>query len=127
MSRTVISTNEAPAAIGPYAQAIRANGFLFTAGQIPLDPATGEMVEGDVTAQATRVLENLRAVLAAGGSSFDRVVKTTMFLADLNDFAAVNAVYAKYFPSEPPARSTIQVARLPRDARVEIEVVALAD
>jgi len=127
MSRTVISTNEAPAAIGPYAQAIRANGFLFTAGQIPLDPATGEMIEGDVTAQATRVLENLRAVLAAGGSSFDRVVKTTMFLADLNDFAAVNAVYATYFPSAPPARSTIQVARLPRDARVEIEVVALAD
>jgi 2-iminobutanoate/2-iminopropanoate deaminase len=127
MSRTVISTNEAPAAIGPYAQAIRANGFLFTAGQIPLDPATGEIVAGDVTAQATRVLENLRAVLAAGGSSFDRVVKTTMFLADLNDFAAVNAVYATYFPSAPPARSTIQVARLPRDARVEIELVALAD
>jgi 2-iminobutanoate/2-iminopropanoate deaminase len=127
MSRTVIATKEAPAAIGPYAQAIRANGFLFTAGQIPLDPATGEMIEGDVTAQATRVLENLRAVLAAGGSSFDRVVKTTMFLADLNDFAAVNAVYATYFPSEPPARSTIQVARLPRDARVEIELVALTD
>jgi 2-iminobutanoate/2-iminopropanoate deaminase len=127
MSRTVITTNEAPAAIGPYAQAIRANGFLFTAGQIPLDPATGEIVAGDVAAQATRVLENLRAVLAAGGSSFDRVVKTTMFLADLNDFAAVNAVYATYFPSAPPARSTIQVARLPRDARVEIELVALTD
>ena len=127
MSRTVITTNEAPAAIGPYAQAIRANGFLFTAGQIPLDPATGEIVAGDVAAQATRVLENLRAVLAAGGSSFDRVVKTTMFLADLNDFAAMNAVYATYFPSAPPARSTIQVARLPRDARVEIELVALTD
>ncbi len=127
MSRTVIDTKEAPAAIGPYAQAIRANGFLFTAGQIPLDPATGEMIAGDVAAQATRVLENLRAVLAAGGSSFERVVKTTMFLADLNDFAAVNAVYATYFVTAPPARSTVQVARLPRDARVEIELVALVD
>ena len=127
MTRTVISTNDAPKAIGPYSQAIRAGGFLFTAGQIALDPATGEIVAGDVKVQATRVLDNLRAVLAAGGSSFERVVKTTMYLADMNDFAAVNEVYGKYFVSEQAARSTVQVARLPRDSRVEIEVIAMVD
>ncbi len=127
MTRTVVSTKDAPAAIGPYSQAIRAGGFLFASGQIPIDPATGEMVNGDARAQTTRVLENVRAVLAAGGSSFERVVKSTVFLLDLADFAAMNEVYATYFPHAPPARSTIQVARLPRDARVEIEIVALLD
>jgi len=127
MTRTVVSTKDAPAAIGPYSQAIRAGGFLFASGQIPIDPATGEMVNGDARAQTTRVLENVRAVLEAGGSSFERVVKSTVFLLDLADFAAMNEVYATYFPHAPPARSTIQVARLPRDARVEIEIVALLD
>ena len=127
MTRTVVSTKDAPAAIGPYSQAIRAGGFLFASCQIPIDPATGEMVNGDARAQTTRVLENVRAVLEAGGSSFERVVKSTVFLLDLADFAAMNEVYATYFPHAPPARSTIQVARLPRDARVEIEIVALLD
>ena len=127
MTRTVIRTDDAPKAIGPYSQAIRAGGFLFTAGQIPLDPATGEIVPGDVQVQAKRVLDNLRAVLAAGGSSFERVVKTTMYLADMGDFAAVNEVYGQYFVSDQAARSTVQVARLPRDARVEIEVIALVE
>ena len=125
MTREVVTTKDAPEAIGPYSQAIRAGGFLFASGQIPIDPATGEMVNGDARAQTTRVLENVRAVLAAGGSSFERVVKSTVFLLDLADFAAMNEVYATYFPHAPPARSTIQVARLPRDARVEIEIVAL--
>ena len=127
MTRTVVSTKDAPAAIGPYSQAVCAGGFLFASGQIPIDPATGEMVNGDARAQTTRVLENVRAVLEAGGSSFERVVKSTVFLLDLADFAAMNEVYATYFPHAPPARSTIQVARLPRDARVEIEIVALLD
>ncbi len=125
MTRTVISTNDAPKAIGPYSQAIRAGGFLFTAGQIALDPATGEIVAGDVKVQATRVLDNLRAVLAAGGSSFERVVKTTMYLADMNDFAAVNEVYGRRFTHAPPARVTVGVASLPKGARVEIDAIAI--
>lgn len=126
MNREIIQTSEAPAAVGPYSQAVKAGGFVFCAGQIPLDPATGELVSGDVTAQTERVLENVKAVLAAAGSSLEQVVKTTVFLQDLADFAAMNAVYARCFPENPPARSTIQVAGLPKGALVEIEVVAEA-
>jgi 2-iminobutanoate/2-iminopropanoate deaminase len=122
--RSAIKTSQAPAAIGPYSQAIRSGDLLFTSGQIPLDPATGNLVEGDITAQTRRVMANLEALLAAAGADFGDVVKTTIFLFDMGDFAAVNAVYAPYFPSVPPARSTVQVARLPRDARVEIEMIA---
>ena len=125
MSRETISTPGAPAAIGPYAQAVRAGQFLFLSGQIPLDPATGQVVEGDVSVQTARVLDNLAAVLDAGGASFASVVRTTIFLADMNDFAAMNAVYAEYFDTTAPARSTIQVARLPRDVRIEIDVIAV--
>ncbi len=120
-----IQTDRAPQAIGPYSQAIKANGFIFASGQIPLDPATGQLIEGDIRAQTERVLNNVVAVLEAAGSSLDRVVKTTVFLADMNDFAAMNEVYASYFGSSRPARSTVQAARLPRDVQVEIEVVAL--
>jgi 2-iminobutanoate/2-iminopropanoate deaminase len=123
--KSVVSTDTAPAAIGPYSQAIVANGFVFASGQLPLDPATGQIVDGDIRVQTRRVLDNLTAVLAAAGTSLDRAVKTTCFLADLADFGAFNEVYATYFASQPPARSTFQVARLPRDARVEVEVVAL--
>lgn len=128
MERTVIETSSAPKAIGPYSQAIRANGFVFTSGQISLDPTTGAFVgEGDVRAQAERVMENLRAVLAASGTAFARVVKTNIFLADMNDFATVNEVYARYFDGiAPPARSTVQVAALPKGGLVEIEMIALA-
>lgn len=124
-SRSVVSTDEAPGAIGPYSQAIIAGEFLFCSGQIPLDPSSMQVVEGDVEAQTRRVLDNLVAVLRAAGSSPEQVVKTTIFLADIDDFATVNAVYGEYFGSEPPARSTVQVARLPRDVRVEIEAIAL--
>ena len=125
MTREVISTPNAPAAIGPYSQAIAIDGLLFCSGQIPLDPATGQVIEGDVTAQTRRVMENIRAVLTAANTSFEKVVKTTIFLADMNAFAAVNAVYGEYFPENPPARSTVQVARLPRDVQVEVEVIVL--
>lgn len=125
MQRTVISTTGAPAAIGPYSQAIVAGDFVFVSGQLPLDPATGQFVEGDIAAMTRQIFRNLEAVLAAAGSSLGRVVKTTVFLADLGDFQAMNGAYSEFFPAEPPARSTVQVARLPRDARIEIEVVAL--
>jgi 2-iminobutanoate/2-iminopropanoate deaminase len=126
MARTLIATQNAPAAIGPYSQGVTAAGsLLFTAGQIPLDPATGKLIEGDVRVQTTRVLENLKAILEAGGSDLSRVVKTTVFLKDMADFSAMNEVYAGYFTEHPPARSTVEVARLPRDVRVEIEAVAL--
>jgi 2-iminobutanoate/2-iminopropanoate deaminase len=124
--KEVIATDRGPKAIGPYSQAIRANGFVFVSGQIPLDPATQQLVAGDVQVQTERVLENLKGILEAAGSSLDRVVRTTVFLADMNEFAAMNEVYGRYFRSQPPARSTVQVARLPRDARVEIDVIALA-
>jgi 2-iminobutanoate/2-iminopropanoate deaminase len=124
--RQVIFSNDAPKAIGPYSQAIRASGLLFLSGQTPLDPATGVMVEGDIARQTERVMENLKNVLAAAGSSLDRAVKTTVFLKDLADFAAMNEVYGRYFPSDPPARTTVEAARLPRDARVEIDLIALA-
>lgn len=120
-----VETPAAPAAIGPYSQAIVANGFVYTAGQIPLEPATGQLVEGDVTRQTTRVMQSLAAILEAAGASLDTVVKTTVFLQDMNDFTAMNSVYAEYFGDHKPARSTVQAARLPRDVRVEIEAVAL--
>jgi 2-iminobutanoate/2-iminopropanoate deaminase len=119
-----IQTDAAPRAIGPYSQAIVANGFVFCSGQIALDPATGQVIDGDVRAQTGRVMKNLAAVLAASGASFDRVVKTTIFLKDLSDFAAVNEVYGGYFTGAVPARATVEVSRLPRDVRVEIDMVA---
>jgi 2-iminobutanoate/2-iminopropanoate deaminase len=124
MERQVIHTDHAPKAIGPYSQAIRVGEFIFCAGQTPLDPATMQLVEGDIETQTRRVLQNLSVVVEAAGSSMDRVVKTTVFLLDMNDFTRMNAVYAEFFPANPPARSTVQVARLPRDARVEIELIA---
>ena len=124
--REIVKTEGAPAAIGPYSQAVRAGGFVFASGQIPLDPATGQFVEGGVREQTEQVLRNLAAVLEAAGTGLDRVVKTTVFLADMDDFAAMNEVYGRFFAADPPARATVQAARLPRDARVEIEVVALA-
>jgi len=124
--KKVIATPDAPAAVGPYSQAIVAGNFLFAAGQIPLDPATGELVEGDVTAQTERVLKNVAGVLAANGMNFSNVVKATVFMVDLGHFGLMNAVYSKYFSEPFPARSTIQVAALPKGAQVEIEVIAVA-
>jgi len=124
--RDVISTSEAPKAIGPYSQAIKANGLIFVSGQIALDPVTNTLVTGDVALQTERVLQNLRGILSAAGSSLDRVVRSTVFLKNMNDFAAMNQVYGNYFPSAPPARSTVEVARLPKEVLVEIDVIALA-
>ena len=124
--RQVIITAKAPGAIGPYSQCVKANGFLFLSGQVALDPASGKLVAVDTRAQTEKVMENLRAVLEAAGSSMEAVVKTTVYLADLHDFTAMNEVYGRYFPKDPPARSTVQAARLPRDAKVEIDVIALA-
>jgi 2-iminobutanoate/2-iminopropanoate deaminase len=124
--RQTIRTEAAPQAIGPYSQAVVAGGLVFASGQIPLDPSTGEFVEGGIAEQTEQVLRNLSKVLEAAGTGLSRVVKTTVFLADMNDFAAMNEVYGRYFAEEPPARSTVQAARLPRDARVEIDVIALA-
>lgn len=123
--KEIISTDKAPKAIGPYSQAIKANGFIFTAGQIALDPATGQLVEGDVARQTTRVLDSLKGIVEAAGSSLDRAVKATVYLKDMNDFAAMNEVYARYFSKNPPARSTVEAARLPRDVRVEIDLIVL--
>ncbi len=120
-----VETENAPRAIGPYSQAIVAGDLIFTSGQIPLDPVTGEIVGGDTAAQTEQVLRNLSAVLEAAGASLDRVVKTTVFLVDMDDFAGMNEVYARFFTGVAPARSTVQAARLPRDARVEIEAIAL--
>lgn len=119
-----VHTDAAPAAIGPYSQAIVCNGLVYTAGQVPFDPATGQMIEGGIAEQTDRVFDNLEAILEAAGASFGTVVKTTVFLQDMNDFAAMNEVYARRFGEHRPARSTVQAARLPRDAQVEIEVVA---
>jgi 2-iminobutanoate/2-iminopropanoate deaminase len=126
-SKTAISTNDAPAAIGPYSQAVRIGNFVYTSGQVALDPATGTLVSGGVKEQTTRVVENLKAVLAAAGASFAQVVKTTVFLKNMGDFAAMNEVYGRYFAADnavAPARSTVEVARLPKEALVEIEVIA---
>jgi 2-iminobutanoate/2-iminopropanoate deaminase len=122
--RHIIATELAPKAIGPYSQAVAWQGLLFLSGQLPLDPATGQLVAGDITAQTERVLENLKAVLEAAGSSLARVLKTTVYLKDVGEFQRMNEVYARYFPHDPPARATVEVARLPRDVRVEIEAIA---
>jgi 2-iminobutanoate/2-iminopropanoate deaminase len=122
--RVAVSSDAAPRAIGPYSQAVRAGSLLFVSGQIALDPATGTMVDGDIAAQTHRVLANLRAILEAGGATLDQVVRTTVYLADMNDFAAVNEIDGTYFSSPAPARATVQAARLPKDARVEIDVIA---
>lgn len=119
-----ISTKDAPAAIGPYSQGVKAGDMLFLSGQVPIDPKTGELVQGDIATQTERVMDNLAAVLAAGGATFANVVKTTIYLTDLGDFQAVNATYAKRFTGAPPARATIQVSALPKGARVEIEAIA---
>lgn len=126
MTCETIATDKAPAAIGPYSQAVKANGMLFCSGQIALDPATGEIVAGGVAAETERVMENIAAVLAAAGTGFDRVVKTTVFLADMGDFGVVNEIYGRCFVDHKPARSTVAVRSLPRGALVEIEVLALA-
>ena len=125
--REAVSTSAAPAAIGPYSQAIRAGSLLFLSGQVPIDPATGDIVEGDIAAQTHRVFQNLGQVLKAGGATFDQVVRATVYLKDMNDFAVVNEVYGTYFSSPAPARATVQVARLPKDARVEIDLIASFD
>jgi len=122
--KEIITTELAPKAIGPYSQAVKHNGLVFCSGQIPLDPATGQVIEGSVEAQTVRVLESLGAVLAAAGASYETVLKTTIFVQDLNDFALVNEVYGRFFPVNPPARATVQAARLPRDVKVEIEAIA---
>jgi 2-iminobutanoate/2-iminopropanoate deaminase len=123
--RQIISTKDAPQAIGPYSQAIKANGFIFTSGQIAIDPATQQVITGDVATQTDRVLRNLSEILEAAGSGLGKVVRATVFLKNINDFAAMNEVYGKYFSSAPPARSTVEVARLPKDMLVEIDVIAL--
>ena len=125
--RKTVSTPAAPKAIGPYSQAVIHNGLAFLSGQIPLDPATNQLVEGDIAAQTDRVLQNLKAVLEACGASLASVLKTTVFLRDMADFSKMNEVYGRYFPAQPPARSTVQAARLPRDVSVEIDVIAAVD
>ncbi len=120
-----VQTDRAPQAIGPYSQAVKANGLVFASGQIPIDPATGQVIEGSIAEQTERVLNNIKAVLEAAGSSLERVVKTTVFLADLKDFGEMNEAYGRFFAEVPPARSTVEVSRLPRDARVEIDAIAL--
>ena len=126
MMREVISTGKGPKAIGPYSQAIKANGFIFVSGQTAFDPANGKAIEGGTAKQTERILENLRAILESAGSSLERVVKVGVFLKDMNDFTVMNEVYARYFPANPPARTTVEVARLPRDFLVEMDVIALA-
>jgi 2-iminobutanoate/2-iminopropanoate deaminase len=124
--KKIISTSEAPAAIGPYSQAVRSGRFLFCSGQIPLDPKSGQIISGDIAAQTRRVLDNIAAVLRSDGLTLDNVIKTTVFLTDLGDFQTVNEIYGSYFKQDPPARSTVQVAALPKGAKVEIEVIAAA-
>jgi 2-iminobutanoate/2-iminopropanoate deaminase len=125
--RQAVSTPSAPKAIGPYSQGVRAGSLLFVSGQVPIDPATGSLVNGDIAAQTRRVFQNIGEILKAGGASFDHVVRTTVFLADMNDFAAMNDVYGTFFSSPFPARATVQVSRLPKDARIEIDVIASID
>ena len=123
--KEIIATDQAPRAIGPYSQAVRAGNLVFASGQIPIDPSTGEFVPGGIAEQTEQVLKNLTAVFGAAGMTMDQIVKTTVFLADMNDFTAMNEVYAKFFAERPPARATVQAARLPRDAKVEIEAIAV--
>ncbi len=125
MTRDIVTTTDAPAAIGPYSQAVRAGDLLFVSGQIPIDPASGELVKGGIEAETRQVLDNLRAILEAAGSSLTNVVKATLFIADMNEFGTINEIYAGYFKTEPPARACVEVARLPRDVQIEIEAVAL--
>jgi 2-iminobutanoate/2-iminopropanoate deaminase len=122
--RQAVSTPSAPKAIGPYSQAVRAGSLLFVSGQVPIDPATGNIITGDIAAQTHRIFQNIGEILKAGGASFDHVVRTTVFLADMNDFAAMNDAYGTFFSSPFPARATVQVSRLPKDARIEIDVIA---
>ncbi|HXO93708.1 MAG TPA: RidA family protein [Candidatus Acidoferrum sp.] len=122
--KDIVLTDKGPKPIGPYSQAVKSNGFLFASGQVALDPRNNEFLGGDIRQQTERVLENIKAIVEAAGSNFHHVVKTTVFLKDMNDFAAMNEAYGKFFPAAPPARSTVQVARLPKDALVEIEVIA---
>jgi len=124
--KEIIATDKGPKPLGPYSQAIRANGFIFISGQGAIDPATGELIEGGIAQQTARVLDNLKAIVEAAGSTLDRAVKVSVFLKDMNDFAAMNEVYARYFPKNQPARTTVEAARLPRDIRVEIDLIALA-
>ncbi len=124
--REVIATDDGPKAIGPYSQAIKANGFIFVSGQVAIDPATQQVITGDVAVQTERVMKNLAGILKAAGSGLEKVVRSTVFLKNMEDFAAMNEVYGKYFTSEPPARATVEVARLPKDVLVEIDVIALA-
>ena len=125
MKRRIINTTEAPSAIGPYSQAVQAGELLFVSGQIPIDPASGELVQGGVEAETRQVLNNLKAILEAAGSSLEKVVKATLFIADMNEFGTINEIYAEYFQAAPPARACVEVARLPRDVQIEIEAVAL--
>ncbi len=125
MERQIISTTDAPSAIGPYSQAVQAGELLFVSGQIPIDPASGELVQGGVEAETRQVMNNLKAILEAAGSSLEKVVKATLFIADMNQFGTINAIYAEYFPATPPARACVEVARLPKDVQIEIEAVAL--
>lgn len=128
MSASIVLTKQAPAPIGPYNQGIIASGsFLFTAGQIPLDPSSGQIIQGDIKVQTRQVMQNLKAILEQGGASMKSVVKTTVFLKDISEFGGMNEVYGEFFPSNPPARSTVEVARLPRDVKVEIEAIALVE
>ncbi len=125
--RKAVTTSKAPKAIGPYSQAVKCNGLIFVSGQVAIDPATQQVIDGDVAAQTERVMKNLSAILTASGSKMDQVLRSTVFLKNMDDFAAMNAVYAKYFKAEPPARSTVEVARLPKNVLVEIDVIAQAE
>jgi 2-iminobutanoate/2-iminopropanoate deaminase len=125
VKKTIVSTDQAPGAIGPYSQAVKTDSLVFVSGQLPLNPETGELVTDDIAAETRQSMENLKAILEAAGSGMDRVVKATVFIADMDDFPAINAVYGEYFQGDPPARACVEVARLPKDARVEVEAVAL--
>lgn len=125
MHRDIISTDRAPAAIGPYSQAVKTQDLIFVSGQLPIDPDTGNLVTGDIRDQTRQAMQNLGAILAAAGSSFDHIVKTTLFIADMDQFGTINEIYAEFFAGQPPARACVQVARLPRDAGIEVEAVAL--
>ena len=126
MTREIVFTKQAPAAIGPYSQAVRTQDLIFVSGQIPIDPATGQLISGDIRAETRQAMQNLKAILTAAGSSLDNIVKTTLYISDMDQFAVINEVYAEFFTAQPPARACVEVARLPRDVGVEVEAVALA-